>query len=163
MSDWLERQTPAVQVEIEAICDRAGTWDADGAVLLAAAELVLAARLEGEAAGRVQWQPIATAPKDGTLILGALIRNGRVWRVHDMQHNGLAFYTASGNSVPEMTHWVPMPLPAAPAGMKEITVCLGCGCDVNKRDCGCPAGTGKRSVLAALAGMATEKEKGERE
>lgn len=27
---------------------------------------------------------------------------------------------------------------------KEITVCLGCGCDINIRDCGCPAGTANR-------------------
>lgn len=24
---------------------------------------------------------------------------------------------------------------------KTITICLGCGCDIMKRDCGCPAGT----------------------
>jgi hypothetical protein len=30
--------------------------------------------------------------------------------------------------------------------LKEITICLGCGCDTAKRDCGCPAGTGKALV-----------------
>ncbi len=30
--------------------------------------------------------------------------------------------------------------------MKEIEVCLGCGADQAKRDCGCPAGTGRRLV-----------------
>ena len=56
----------------------------------------------------LSWQPIATAPKDRPII-GALIYNGRIWRVHDMKHNGLAFYTLSGHSLPQMTHWVPMP------------------------------------------------------
>ena len=55
------------------------------------------------------WQPIATVPKDGTYVLGALIKDGTVWRVHEMAHNGLAFYTKAGGSVPAMTHWLPMP------------------------------------------------------
>jgi hypothetical protein len=64
------------------------------------------------------WQPIETAPKDGTLIIGAYIVDGKVWRVHDMKHNGLAFYTVNGGSLPRMTHWTPMlevaaPLPAS--------------------------------------------------
>jgi hypothetical protein len=57
------------------------------------------------------WQPIDTAPKDRTII-GALIRDGRVWRVHEMKHNGLAFYTTAGGSLPKMTHWIPMPAAA---------------------------------------------------
>lgn len=55
------------------------------------------------------WQPIETAPKDGTLVIGALIRNGKIWRIHDMKHNGLAFYTVNGGSLPQMTHWFPVP------------------------------------------------------
>ena len=57
-----------------------------------------------------KWQPIATAPKDGTTIIGALIGvDGSVFRVHDMKHNGLAFYTTNGGSLPPMTHWMSMP------------------------------------------------------
>lgn len=56
----------------------------------------------------VRWQPIEFAPKD-RMIIGALIRDGRVWRVHEMRHNGLAFYTSSGGSLPQMTHWTLMP------------------------------------------------------
>lgn len=59
------------------------------------------------------WCPIDTAPKDGTLIIGALIRDGKVWRVHEMKHNGLAFYTVAGGSLPQMTHWMPLPEPPA--------------------------------------------------
>ena len=60
------------------------------------------------------WQPIETVPKDGTLVLGALIKHGKVWRVHEMQHNGLAFYTVAGGSLPNMTHWMPLPEPQEP-------------------------------------------------
>ena len=59
----------------------------------------------------MSWQPIETAPKDGTLIIGALIRDGKVWRVHEMKHNGLAFYTVAGGALPQMTHWMPLPEP----------------------------------------------------
>jgi hypothetical protein len=55
------------------------------------------------------WQPIATAPKDRTVIIGALIQGGKVWRVSDMKHNGLAFYNVAGGRLPPMTHWIPMP------------------------------------------------------
>ncbi len=58
------------------------------------------------------WKPIETAPKD-RLIIGALITDGRVWRVHDMQHNGLAFYTRNGQALPPLTHWDDMPTLAA--------------------------------------------------
>lgn len=72
------------------------------------------------AEGQTDWQPIETAPEDGTLIIGALIRNGKVWRVHDMKHNGLAFYTVNGSSLPQMSHWLPLPgqgHAATPAGL----------------------------------------------
>lgn len=29
-----------------------------------------------------------------------------------------------------------------PTRFEEYTACLGCGCDTEKRDCGCPAGVG---------------------
>lgn len=66
------------------------------------------------------WQEIETAPKDGTYIIGALIRDGKVWRVHDMRHNGLAFYTTAGGSLPQMTHW--MPLPPSDGRPSEVAV-----------------------------------------
>jgi hypothetical protein len=62
------------------------------------------------------WQPIETAPKD-EYIIGALIRDGVVWRVHEMKHNGLAFYTKSGGSLPRMTHWMPLPAPSSAAAL----------------------------------------------
>lgn len=67
-----------------------------------------------------RWYPIETAPKNGTLIIGALIKDdGKVWRVHEMKHNGLAFYTVAGGSLPRMTHWMPLPVfPAAPPAVR---------------------------------------------
>lgn len=67
-----------------------------------------------------EWKEIESAPKDGTLIIGALIRDGRVWRVHDMRHNGLAFYTVSGGSLPQMTHWHPLPDPPAREAREDV-------------------------------------------
>lgn len=62
------------------------------------------------------WRDIATAPKD-RFILGALVMDGVIWRVHEMRHNGLAFYTKGGGSLPKMTHWMelaPIPPPGGP-------------------------------------------------
>lgn len=61
------------------------------------------------------WRDIATAPKD-RLILGALVVNDVVWRVHEMRHNGLAFYTKAGGALPAMTHWTELPPLATPGG-----------------------------------------------
>lgn len=57
----------------------------------------------------ISWQPITTAPKDRVIIGALLDERGKVWRVHDMKHNGLAFYTVTGISIPQMTHWIDMP------------------------------------------------------
>lgn len=57
----------------------------------------------------LEWRPISSVPRDGTLVIGALIRDGKVWRVHEMVFNGIAFYTVSGHCVPVMTHWLPAP------------------------------------------------------
>lgn len=65
---------------------------------------------EGQAPAPQGWQPIETAPLDGTYIIGALAdAGGVIWRVHEMAHNGLAFYDRAGGSVPRMTHWMPLP------------------------------------------------------
>jgi hypothetical protein len=61
------------------------------------------------------WQPIETAPKDGTLVIGALIDGGKVWRVHEMRFARIAWYTNSGGGLPKMTHWMPLPEPPADA------------------------------------------------
>lgn len=56
------------------------------------------------------WQPIATAPKDGTPVIVALIRRGRIWRVSDAYWNDLAWYTIEGGKgVSWATHWIPLP------------------------------------------------------
>lgn len=72
------------------------------------------ARLEREPpTAREAWQPIATAPKDKPFI-GALIRDGRIWRVHDAQWQKIGFYTLNGGEgLHFLTHWQPLPPPPA--------------------------------------------------
>ena len=66
-----------------------------------------------EVAQTPAWQPIETAPKDGTPVLVALIRDARVWRVSDARFAKIGWYTDSGGQGCHWTtHW--MPLPAAP-------------------------------------------------
>lgn len=63
------------------------------------------------------WQPIEIHDKSSDLILVALIRGGRIWRVSDAQFNGLGYYSISGDACHWRTHW--MPLPAAPTGTED--------------------------------------------
>ena len=58
-----------------------------------------------------EWQPIETAPKDKTLVLVALIRDGVVWRASDAVFNGLGWYTKNGKACHWRTHWMPLPKP----------------------------------------------------
>lgn len=56
-----------------------------------------------------KWQLIKTAPKDGTVVLVALIKDGNIWRVSDAAFNGLGWYTKNGgNSCHWRTHWMPL-------------------------------------------------------
>ncbi len=57
------------------------------------------------------WQPMDTAPKDKTLVIVALIRDGVIWRVSDAAFNGLGWYTKSGEACHWRTHWMPLPDP----------------------------------------------------
>ena len=60
-----------------------------------------------------EWQPIETAPKDGTVILVALIKDGHVMRVSDARHvKDLGLYTRFGGEACHWrTHWMPLPDP----------------------------------------------------
>jgi hypothetical protein len=75
--------------------------------VLTAKHYILALRLERE---RREWQPIETAPKD-TLVIMALIRRGKLWRVCDGIRSALAWYDQNGDRVFEPTHWMPLPPP----------------------------------------------------
>ena len=59
----------------------------------------------------MEWQPIETAPMDGTPLILGLITHGKVWRVFDGRHNGLAWYAIDGTYIPSPTHWMPLPVP----------------------------------------------------
>lgn len=66
-------------------------------------------------AGQV-WQPIETAPRDGTIIMGGWNFGG--WSYCIMRWNGCG-WTKRFDATPcyDPTHW--MPLPAAPAGIAQ--------------------------------------------
>ncbi len=58
----------------------------------------------------MKWQPIDDTAKQGQMVLVALIRDGKVWRVSEAKHSGLGFYTANGGlGCHWATHWTPMP------------------------------------------------------
>lgn len=46
--------------------------------------------------------------------------------------------------IPAAIRFVSVEPMLGPVKLPEETVCLGCGRDIYKHDCGCPAGTGKR-------------------
>ncbi len=67
-----------------------------------------------------EWQPIETAPKDGTHILGWCKRYGaiEVWWFQDMHY--YAGWMDSGDSEPEPSHWMPLPtLPSRSCAIGE--------------------------------------------
>lgn len=67
----------------------------------------------------VQWQPIETAPKDKTVVLVALIKDGKVWRVSEASFNGLGWYDKGGKACHWRTHWIPLPPIAAIGNDRE--------------------------------------------
>jgi len=69
-------------------------------------------------ASKSEWQPIATAPKDGTVFLG--YRDGKMRESYRVQRPDCEMWVFGGSSgaveiAPQLkpTHW--MPLPAAPS------------------------------------------------
>jgi len=71
-------------------------------------------------AAEMQWQPIETAPRDGTEILS---HGGILYWRNDACGGG--WYTITGINYPgrcvawEVTHWMPLPKPPEPAAEKE--------------------------------------------
>jgi len=59
-----------------------------------------------------EWQSIETAPKDGTRVLVALIRDGQIYRGAIASFNGLGWYTPYGGVACHWrTHWISLPDP----------------------------------------------------
>lgn len=101
-------------IDANRLCDRqlGGTYESDCRLSLKQAEpaiYAIAALLEAEA-----WQPIATAPKDGTApIVGGCHHPvyGWLWgsiRHYDPDIDG-GYWVMDGGGVP--THWRPLPAP----------------------------------------------------
>ena len=59
-----------------------------------------------------QWQPIETAPKDGTLICGAWMYGSR-WETRALYWNGHDWECPTGDWYYDPTHWMPLPPPEA--------------------------------------------------
>jgi hypothetical protein len=68
----------------------------------------LEAQLKREAFG---WQPLSTAPKDGTAIIIARIESGKVWHIRMAAWAKIGWYEIySGAGVNYPTHWMPLPV-----------------------------------------------------
>lgn len=84
--------------------------------LHALVERDLITALDVSASPSEDWQPIATAPKDGTGIIA--YQNGNM-RVCNWSQSGWAFYQSKpGAPIVAMmapTHWRPLPAPPSPA------------------------------------------------
>ncbi len=81
-----------------------------------------------EAAQRLVWQPISTAPKDGTLILGFAIVDSATgnWKMRIMSHDHYAEvgmrqnWGGWGDSWVGPTHWMPLPeIPSIAGATRE--------------------------------------------
>lgn len=76
---------------------------------------------------RMIWQPISTAPKDGTLILGFAIIDTQTgnWKMRIMSHDHYAEvgmrqnWSGWGDSWVGPTHWMPLPKPPGPANVPD--------------------------------------------
>jgi len=96
-----------------------GSWASNEAWLWLVLERFARALERGRAqAPAPDWQPIETAPKDGTLVLVAFIRDGSVLRASDAAFNGLGWYTRNGSACHWRTHWMPLPAPPSTGDSK---------------------------------------------
>ena len=72
-----------------------------------------AEKAEAERDAATQWQPIETAPRDGTWLLGAFGASGLcIFRRHDVGGRYEAWVTHEGAACKAPQYW--MPLPANP-------------------------------------------------
>lgn len=62
------------------------------------------------AAAAPTWRPIATGPKDKTLVMVAIVSGGAVMRASDASYHNNSWFTKSGARLSfTATHWAPMP------------------------------------------------------
>lgn len=89
----------------------AGKWDAEAEPDVIAARAALS---EAKAGG---WQPIETAPKDGTSILGYWLGGQHDCAIHATKFiRGRWWATNEDFPQREPTHWQPLPAPPAQRG-----------------------------------------------
>jgi len=55
------------------------------------------------------WQPLRTHDQSKEMVLVALVRDSKPWRVSEASYNGFGFYDVGGYACHWATHWMPMP------------------------------------------------------
>ena len=65
------------------------------------------------------WQPIETAPKDGTTILAKVFGKRSESTTREILWNGEIWITRDGSRFSEPTHWIPIPKPPMVAARSE--------------------------------------------
>lgn len=113
----LEKRAAACEANLE-VCAENG-YEAELAHLQdEASDLRAAAALIRELVGKEKWQPIETAPKDGTHVLG-YFKTGTTyretwWSEKQAADHGMG-WLFSQNGLTQPTHWRPLPAPPVEA------------------------------------------------
>jgi len=67
----------------------------------------------------MEWQPIETAPRDGTAIIGAWQCLNKTWEMNKVHFDDGIWWTHYMDGAHEPTHWMPLPEPPAEGKQEE--------------------------------------------